>query len=229
MRSEVASVQNGEQTAAASLVWPVYILNVERASDVRPRIHKVEPFAWSRGSARTAHLLLEQWQGWRGIEMNFHQTDYAQLDVCGVQSCAVLNKYLTASLVMRCRIEQARSRVRGPGLSGVEEMFDRVSRETERIAKAIAERAEYLSGAVQGKKPLGPMALQTWPYLLGIAGEKQQIIDAWEALASFAQLIRDDTRQISKLNDPDTEDLFIAVLEEVEQELEFIEAQLAQQ
>jgi DNA-binding ferritin-like protein len=48
-------------------------------------------------------------------------------------------------------------------------------------------------------------------------------------MASFAQLIRDDTRQISRLNDPDTEDLFIAVLEEVEQELEFIEAQLAQQ
>jgi DNA-binding ferritin-like protein len=161
--------------------------------------------------------------------MNIHQSDYAKPDVCGVQSCAVLKKYHAASLVMRCRIDQARSRVRGPGLMGVEEMFDRVSREAERISKTIAERAEYLSGTVQCKKPLAPMPLQTWPYLLGIAGEKQQIIDAWEAMASFAQLIRDDTRQISRLNDQNTEYLFIAVLEEVEQELEFIEAQLAQQ
>ncbi len=159
--------------------------------------------------------------------MNIHQTHEALPDFCRVQSCAVLKKYLAAALDLHHQVQQARRHVRGPGLIFEQEMFDKVLQEVEHLVVAITERAGYLGATVQGTIQVPPKDIQRWPYLLGIAGDKQHIIDTWEALASFARSVRDGRAQIATLNDPVTVDLFIEVVEEVDQQLCLVEAQLA--
>ncbi len=143
------------------------------------------------------------------------------------QSIEILNKYLAATLDLQGQVKHAQWCVRAHGYMAAHEIFNKVSEEVENVTGLIAERAGSLGGKKMGAMDFAPKAPYLVPYLLGIAGEKQQIFDVWEALASFSQAVRKAIDQTVALNDENTADIFIQVMGSVEEQLRYVESQLA--
>jgi starvation-inducible DNA-binding protein len=142
------------------------------------------------------------------------------------QMIDLLNARLADAIDLQTQTKQAHWNVKGPHFLSLHELFDKVNEDVEGYVDLIAERAVQLGGAVEGtaRSVAKRSTLAEYP-VKGGAG--RQHVDALSsALAAFGKLVRAAIDESDRVNDEDTNDIFIEISRGVDKWLWMVEAHL---
>ena len=143
------------------------------------------------------------------------------------QSIELLNKHLAAAIDLHAQVKMAHWNVRGPGFIALHELFDTVSEKVEDYSDLLAERAGGLGGTAHGTIQIAAERSFLVAYPHGIADTEQHVLAVAGSLATFGQSARDAINTAAKCGDADTADLFTEVSRGIDQQLWFVESNLA--
>src|SRR5207245_4816899 len=138
----------------------------------------------------------------------------------------LLNARLADAIDLQTQTKQAHWNVKGPHFIALHELFDKVNEDVEDYVDLIAERAVQLGGAVEGtaRSVAKRSTLAEYPVK---SGNGRQHVDALSsALAAFGKLIRTAIEESARVNDEDTNDIFIEISRGVDKWLWMVEAHL---
>jgi starvation-inducible DNA-binding protein len=142
------------------------------------------------------------------------------------QMIDLCNARLADAIDLQTQTKQAHWNVKGPDFIALHELFDKVNGDVEDYVDLLAERAVQLGGTVEGtvRSVAKRTTLSEYP-LKG--GSGRQHVDALSsALAAFGKLMRSAIEESQRVNDQDTNDIFIEISRGVDKWLWMVEAHL---
>jgi len=142
------------------------------------------------------------------------------------QMIDLCNTRLADAIDLQTQTKQAHWNVKGPDFIALHELFDRVNGDVEDYVDLLAERAVQLGGAVEGtaRSVAKRTTLPEYPVK---GGSGRQHVDALSsALAAFGKLMRSAIEESQRVNDQDTNDIFIEISRGVDKWLWMVEAHL---
>jgi starvation-inducible DNA-binding protein len=143
------------------------------------------------------------------------------------QSVELLNKHLAAAIDLHAQVKMAHWNVRGPGFIAIHELFDSVSEKVEDYSDLLAERAGGLGGTAHGTIQVAAEKSFLVPYPHGIADVANHVFAVASSLAAFGQSARNAVSTATKFGDVDTADLFTEISRGIDQQLWFVESNIA--
>lgn len=142
------------------------------------------------------------------------------------QMIDLCNARLADAIDLQTQTKQAHWNVKGPDFIALHELFDKVNGDVEDYVDLLAERAVQLGGTVEGtaRSVAKRTTLPEYP-LKG--GSGRQHVDALSsALSAFGKLMRSAIEESQRVNDQDTNDIFIEISRGVDKWLWMVEAHL---
>ena len=142
------------------------------------------------------------------------------------QMIDLCNARLADAIDLQTQTKQAHWNVKGPHFIALHELFDKVNADVEDYVDLIAERAVQLGGAVEGtaRSVAKRSTLAEYPLK---SGTGRQHVDALSsALAAFGKLMRGAIEESNRVDDEDTNDIFIEISRGVDKWLWMVEAHL---
>jgi starvation-inducible DNA-binding protein len=142
------------------------------------------------------------------------------------QMIDLCNARLADAIDLQTQTKQAHWNVKGPDFIALHELFDRVNGDVEDYVDLLAERAVQLGGSVEGtaRSVAKRTTLPEYPVK---GGSGRQHVDALSsALAAFGKLMRSAIEESQRVNDQDTNDIFIEISRGVDKWLWMVEAHL---
>jgi len=136
------------------------------------------------------------------------------------------NARLADAIDLQTQTKQAHWNVKGPDFIALHELFDKVNGDVEDYVDLLAERAVQLGGAVEGtaRSVAKRTTLPEYPVK---GGSGRQHVDALSsALAAFSKLMRGAIEESQRVNDQDTNDIFIEISRGTDKWLWMVEAHL---
>ncbi len=140
------------------------------------------------------------------------------LDLC--------NPRLADAIDLQTQTKQAHWNVKGPDFIALHELFDRVNGDVEDYVDLLAERAVQLGGAVEGTARSVAKRTTLPEYLVKGGSGRQHVDGLSSALAAFGKLMRSAIEESQRVNDQDTNDIFIEISRGVDKWLWMVEAHL---
>ncbi|OLC78918.1 MAG: DNA starvation/stationary phase protection protein Dps [Deltaproteobacteria bacterium 13_1_40CM_4_68_19] len=142
------------------------------------------------------------------------------------QMIDLCNARLADAIDLQTQTKQAHWNVKGPHFIALHELFDKVNEDVEDYVDLIAERAVQLGGGVEGTAR-SVAKRSTLPEYPVKAGSGRQHVDALSSvLAAFGKLARGAIEESQRVNDQDTNDIFIEISRGVDKWLWMVEAHL---
>ncbi|TMB10460.1 MAG: DNA starvation/stationary phase protection protein Dps [Deltaproteobacteria bacterium] len=142
------------------------------------------------------------------------------------QMIDLCNARLADAIDLQTQTKQAHWNVKGPHFIALHELFDKVNEDVEDYVDLIAERAVQLGGGVEGTAR-SVAKRSTLPEYPVKAGSGRQHVDALSSvLAAFGKLMRGAIEESQRVNDQDTNDIFIEISRGVDKWLWMVEAHL---
>jgi len=142
------------------------------------------------------------------------------------QMIDLCNARLADAIDLQTQTKQAHWNVKGPHFIALHELFDKVNEDVEDYVDLIAERAIQLGGGVEGTAR-SVAKRSTLPEYPVKAGSGRQHVDALSSvLAAFGKLARGAIEESQRVNDQDTNDIFIEISRGVDKWLWMVEAHL---
>jgi len=142
------------------------------------------------------------------------------------QMIDLCNARLADAIDLQTQTKQAHWNVKGPHFIALHELFDKVNEDVEDYVDLIAERAIQLGGGVEGTAR-SVAKRSTLPEYPVKAGSGRQHVDALSSvLAAFGKLMRGAIEESQRVNDQDTNDIFIEISRGVDKWLWMVEAHL---
>lgn len=138
----------------------------------------------------------------------------------------LLNIALANAIDLHWQVKQAHWNVRGRQFISRHELFDDVADHVRKHADEFAERAGALGGYAEGTIRLAARNSKLEEYDLRAVSGEEHLRALVSRIAFYAASIRQGIHRSEELDDPVSEDLFIRVLGEVEQDLWFLESHL---
>ena len=142
------------------------------------------------------------------------------------QMIDLCNARLADAIDLQTQTKQAHWNVKGPDFIALHELFDKVNGDVEDYVDLLAERAVQLGGAVEGtaRSVAKRTTLPEYPVK---GGSGRQHVDALSsALAAFGKLMRGAIEESQRVNDQDTNDIFIEISRGTDKWLWMVEAHL---
>ena len=142
------------------------------------------------------------------------------------QMIDLCNARLADAIDLQTQTKQAHWNVKGPDFIALHELFDKVNGDVEDYVDLLAERAVQLGGAVEGtaRSVAKRTTLPEYPVK---GGSGRQHVDALSsALAAFSKLMRGAIEESQRVNDQDTNDIFIEISRGTDKWLWMVEAHL---
>ena len=142
------------------------------------------------------------------------------------QMIDLCNARLADAIDLQTQTKQAHWNVKGPDFIALHELFDKVNGDVEDYVDLLAERAVQLGGAVEGtaRSVAKRTTLPEYPVK---GGSGRQHVDALSsALAAFGRLMRGAIEESQRVNDQDTNDIFIEISRGTDKWLWMVEAHL---
>ena len=142
------------------------------------------------------------------------------------QMIDLCNARLADAIDLQTQTKQAHWNVKGPDFIALHELFDKVNGDVEDYVDLLAERAVQLGGTVEGtaRSVAKRTTLPEYPVK---GGSGRQHVDALSsALAAFGKLMRGAIEESQRVNDQDTNDIFIEISRGTDKWLWMVEAHL---
>ena len=142
------------------------------------------------------------------------------------QMIDLCNARLADAIDLQTQTKQAHWNVKGPDFIALHELFDKVNGDVEDYVDLLAERAVQLGGTVEGtaRSVAKRTTLPEYPVK---GGSGRQHVDALSsALAAFSKLMRGAIEESQRVNDQDTNDIFIEISRGTDKWLWMVEAHL---
>jgi starvation-inducible DNA-binding protein len=136
------------------------------------------------------------------------------------------NARLADAIDLQTQTKQAHWNVKGPDFIALHKLFDEVNDDVEEYVDLIAERAVQLGGVADGtaRSVAKRSTLPEYP-LKGGTG-RQHVEALSSALASFGKAVRTAIAESDRLDDADTNDIFVEISRGVDKWLWMVEAHL---
>jgi len=142
------------------------------------------------------------------------------------QMIELCNARLAEAIDLQTQTKQAHWNVKGPDFIALHELFDKVNADVEDYVDLLAERAVQLGGAADGTAR-SIAKRSTLPEYPVKGGNGRQHVDALSSvLAAFGKLMRSAIEESQRVNDQDTNDIFIEISRGVDKWLWMVEAHL---
>jgi starvation-inducible DNA-binding protein len=142
------------------------------------------------------------------------------------QMIDLCNARLADAVDLQTQTKQAHWNVKGPDFIALHELFDKVNADVEDYVDLLAERAVQLGGTAEGTARSAAKR-STLPEYPVKAGSGRQHVDALSSvLAAFGKLMRSAIEESQRVNDQDTNDIFIEISRGVDKWLWMVEAHL---
>jgi starvation-inducible DNA-binding protein len=142
------------------------------------------------------------------------------------QVIELCNARLADAIDLQTQTKQAHWNVKGPQFIALHELFDKVNGDVEDYVDLIAERAVQLGGEVEGTARSVAKRSKLAEYPFKSASGRQHVDALSSALAAFGKLIRGAIDESDRLNDADTNDIFVEISRGVDKWLWMVEAHL---
>jgi len=142
------------------------------------------------------------------------------------QVIELCNARLADAIDLQTQTKQAHWNVKGPDFIALHKLFDEVNDDVEEYVDLLAERAVQLGGVADGtaRSVAKRSTLPEYP-LKGGTG-RQHVEALSTALASFGKAVRTAIAESDRLDDADTNDIFVEISRGVDKWLWFVEAHL---
>lgn len=140
---------------------------------------------------------------------------------------ALLNARLAEATDYALQLKQAHWNVKGRQFVALHEMFDTMVTELHGHADLMAERAVQLGGQAYGTLQATAAASKLPPYPLEAQAAVEHLSALAERLAILAAAIRAAIDTTDRLGDKDTADLFTEVSRDLDKQMWYLEAHLA--
>jgi starvation-inducible DNA-binding protein len=136
------------------------------------------------------------------------------------------NARLADAIDLQTQTKQAHWNVKGPDFIALHKLFDEVNDDVEEYVDLLAERAVQLGGIADGtaRSVAKRSTLPEYP-LKGGTG-RQHVEALSTALASFGKAVRAAIAESDRLDDADTNDIFVEISRGVDKWLWMVEAHL---
>jgi starvation-inducible DNA-binding protein len=142
------------------------------------------------------------------------------------QMIELCNARLAEAIDLQTQTKQAHWNVKGPDFIALHELFDKVNADVEDYVDLLAERAVQLGGTADGTAR-SIAKRSTLPEYPVKGGNGRQHVDALSSvLAAFGKLMRSAIEESQRVNDQDTNDIFIEISRGVDKWLWMVEAHL---
>ena len=143
-----------------------------------------------------------------------------------VKTIELLNTRLADCIDLQTQTKQAHWNVKGPDFIALHKLFDEVNDDVEEYVDLLAERAVQLGGVADGtaRSVAKRSTLPEYP-LKGGTG-RQHVEALSTALASFGKAVRTAIAESDRLDDADTNDIFVEISRGVDKWLWMVEAHL---
>jgi starvation-inducible DNA-binding protein len=142
------------------------------------------------------------------------------------QMIDLCNARLADAIDLQTQTKQAHWNVKGPQFIALHELFDKVNEDVEDYVDLIAERAVQLGGATEGTARSVAKRSKLAEYPLKSGTGRQHVDALSSALAAFGKLIRGAIEESGRVDDEDTNDIFIEISRGVDKWLWMVEAHL---
>jgi len=142
------------------------------------------------------------------------------------QMIELCNARLADAIDLQTQTKQAHWNVKGPDFIALHKLFDEVNDDVEEYVDLLAERAVQLGGVADGtaRSVAKRSTLPEYP-LKGGTG-RQHVEALSTALASFGKAVRTAIAESDRLDDADTNDIFVEISRGVDKWLWMVEAHL---
>ena len=142
------------------------------------------------------------------------------------QMIDLCNARLADAIDLQTQTKQAHWNVKGPDFIALHELFDKVNGDVEDYVDLLAERAVQLGGAVEGTARSVAKRTTLPEYPVKGGGGRQHVDALSSALAAFGKLMRGAIEESNRVDDEDTNDIFIEISRGVDKWLWMVEAHL---
>jgi starvation-inducible DNA-binding protein len=142
------------------------------------------------------------------------------------QLVELLNAQLADTFDMFSQMKQAHWNVKGPQFIALHELFDEIAAGLLAHIDTIAERATALGGLAMGTVRMAAEASRLPAYPAEVVDSLETVAVVSDRMAELAASTRSAADQAEKLEDMDTNDLFIEVSRDLDKWLWFLEAHL---
>ena len=127
------------------------------------------------------------------------------------QMSDLCNARLADAIDLQTQTKQAHWNVKGPHFIALHELFDKVNEDVEGYVDLIAERAVQLGGVAEGTARSVAKRSTLAEYALKSGTGRQHVDALSSALAAFGKLIRSAIEDSGRVDDEDTNDIFIEI------------------
>lgn len=138
----------------------------------------------------------------------------------------LLNRNLANALTLQLQVKQAHWNVRGENFQFVHELFDTVLLRLREHSDELAERAAMLGGVPFGTAAKIAEATTVPEYDFSAVTSGDHLRALADRYAIHAKEVRHAVSMAEELNDVATEDVFTAILRDIEKDLWFLESHL---
>ena len=142
------------------------------------------------------------------------------------QMIELCNARLADAIDLQTQTKQAHWNVKGPHFIALHELFDKVNEDVEDYVDLIAERAVQLGGAAEGTARSAAKRSTLAEYPVKNGSGRQHVDALSSALAAFGKLMRGAIEESDRVNDKDTNDIFIEISRGADKWLWMVEAHL---
>jgi len=141
-----------------------------------------------------------------------------------IEIAALLQSRLADSIDLMLQAKQAHWNVKGPNFIALHELFDKVYADTGIAMDTMAERIVQLGGTAQGtiRQAAATSSLPEYPD--DISSSRKHVAELAHAISFYGELIQQAIAHATKLEDPDTADIFTEVSRSLDKNLWFVEA-----
>ncbi|MBE9078661.1 DNA starvation/stationary phase protection protein Dps [Romeria aff. gracilis LEGE 07310] len=142
------------------------------------------------------------------------------------QVVELLNQTLAATTDLKTQVKQAHWNVKGKDFYQLHLLFDEMADELEAYIDMVAERVTALAGTAMGTARIAASQSILPEYPFDVVEGMAHVAALADRYASYAKHLRTAIDKTDKLNDQDTNDLYIEVSRTIDKRLWFLEAHL---
>ena len=142
------------------------------------------------------------------------------------QVIELCNARLADAIDLQTQTKQAHWNVKGPDFIALHKLFDEVNDDVEEYVDLLAERAVQLGGVADGTARAVAKRSTLPEYPLKGGTGRQHVEALSTALASFGKAVRTAIAESDRLDDADTNDIFVEISRGVDKWLWMVEAHL---
>lgn len=138
-----------------------------------------------------------------------------------------LNTALGSTIDLALQVKQAHWNIRGPQFFARHELFDKVAGHLFDLSDKLAERAGTVGGYAEGTVRLSSQGSVLPEYNLKAREGRDHIVALTERYGTYTKMLRERLHELSEIDDPATEDLYVESLRTAELDLWFLESHVA--